>query len=705
MKMIQFLIVIFLGAIISTPASAQELSFKPNEQADAIKDLFNEDQLYDSTELLIGFKQSTTITQRRDILKAFSLSEKDYQEQGSINLVRVPRGQDLEKIANQLVQYKEVNYVEPNLQLQGSSIPSDSYYSKQWGAKKINLPEAWDTTTGESSIVVAVVDSGVDTNHSEFKGKIIKSYDISTGKKSIIGTSHGTHVAGIIGAAMDKKGVVGTAPNISLMPINIFKGSEASVFNFIQGIQYAVDNGVDIINLSLYTSYYSATMDTAIQYAHSKGVLVVSAVGNDGKIMTAYPAALENVIAVSATNQDDSFAKFSNRGEYVDISAPGTDIISTDTDGMYSTMTGTSMATPFISGVSALILSKNPYLSADEVESILIKSSKDLGIKGKDNYFGYGRVDAAAALKQTPSLVKNLKISTSNLQQNGKNTVDASFNVEEGRKVSIYITDKKGKTIKNLITNQISNGELIQISWNGLNNDGAYNYSSQVTIKIKVTDGSKTSYENKNVTITDTLHPYLKNTSSSFIINPKKKLSIPFTLSKRASIKADIYQSNAKKIRNWTTQKSSGDNSISWDGKNNSKKQVSDGKYTINMTPVDPDGYEGLTQKVNVIVDTKAPSLTVKSASKTFNIRKQSKINATLTLKETANVNVSIVDKNGKTVKMIFKNKSLRKGTVTWDGKKFNKIITAVGTYYFKVTAMDKAGNTSVKKVSFKMTK
>ena len=705
MKMIQFLIVIFLGAIISTPASAQELSFKPNEQADAIKDLFNEDQLYDSTELLIGFKQSTTITQRRDILKAFSLSEKDYQEQGSINLVRVPRGQDLEKIANQLVQYKEVNYVEPNLQLQGSSIPSDSYYSKQWGAKKINLPEAWDTTTGESSIVVAVVDSGVDTNHSEFKGKIIKSYDISTGKKSIIGTSHGTHVAGIIGAAMDKKGVVGTAPNISLMPINIFKGSEASVFNFIQGIQYAVDNGVDIINLSLYTSYYSATMDTAIQYAHSKGVLVVSAVGNDGKIMTAYPAALENVIAVSATNQDDSFAKFSNRGEYVDISAPGTDIISTDTDGMYSTMTGTSMATPFISGVSALILSKNPYLSADEVESILIKSSKDLGIKGKDNYFGYGRVDAAAALKQTPSLVKNLKISTSNLQQNGKNTVDASFNVEEGRKVSIYITDKKGKTIKNLITNQISNGELIQISWNGLNNDGAYNYSSQVTIKIKVTDGSKTSYENKNVTITDTLHPYLKNTSSSFIINPKKKLSIPFTLSKRASIKADIYQSNAKKIRNWTTQKSSGDNSISWDGKNNSKKQVSDGKYTINMTPVDPDGYEGLTQKVNVIVDTKAPSLTVKSASKTFNIRKQSKINATLTLKETANVNVSIVDKNGKTVKMIFKNKSLRKGTVTWDGKKFNKIITAVGTYYFKVTAMAKAGNTSVKKVSFKMTK
>ena len=705
MKMIQFLIVIFFGAIISTTASAQELSFKPNEQADAIKDLFNEDQLYDSTELLIGFKQSTTITQRRDILKAFSLSEKDYQEQGAINLVRVPRGQDLEKIANQLIQYKEVNYVEPNLQLKGSSIPSDSYYSKQWGAKRINLPEAWDTTTGESSIVVAVVDSGVDTNHSEFKGKIIKPYDISTGKKSIIGTSHGTHVAGIIGAAMDKKGVVGTASNISLMPINIFKGSEASVFNFIQGIQYAVDNGADIINLSLYTSYYSATMDTAIQYAHSKGVLVVSAVGNDGKTLTAYPAALENVIAVSATNQDDSFAKYSNRGEYVDISAPGTDIISTDTGGMYSTMTGTSMATPFISGVSALILSKNPYLSADEVESILIKSSKDLGIKGKDNYFGYGRVDAAAALKQTPSPVKNLKISTSNLQQNGKNTVDASFNVEVGRKVSIYITDNKGKTIKNLITNQISNGELIQISWNGLNNDGTYNYSSQVTIKIKVTDGSKTSYENKNVTITDTIHPYLKNTSKSFIINPKKKLLVPFILSKNALIKVDVYQSNTKKILNWTTQKYTGENSISWDGKNNIKKQVSDGTYTIQMTPVDPDGYEGLTQKVKVTVDTKAPTFTVKSSSKSFNIKKQSKIVATINLKETARVNVSIVDMKGNTVKTISKNKSLRKGTVTWDGKKSNKTITAVGTYYFKVTAIDKAGNASVKKVSFKVTK
>ena len=705
MKKLQFLIVIFLGAIISTSASAQELSFEPNKQADAIKDLFDENQLYDSTELLIGFKQNTTITQRRDILKAFSLSEKDYQEQGAINLVRVPRGQDLEKMANQLVQYKEVNFVEPNLQLQGSSIPSDSYYSKQWGAKKINLPEAWDTTTGESSIVVAVVDSGVDTNHPEFKGRIIKPYDISTGKKSIIGTSHGTHVAGIIGAAMDKKGVVGTASNISLMPINIFKGSEASMFNFIQGIQYAVDNGADIINLSLYTTYYSATMDTAIQYAHSKGILLVSAVGNDGSATTAYPAALENVIAVSATNQDDSFAKYSNRGGYVDISAPGTDIISTDTDGKYLTMTGTSMATPYISGVSALILSKNPYLSPDEVESILTKSSKELGSKGKDDYFGYGRVDAAAAIKQTPSPVKNFKISTSNLQQNGKNTVDVSFNVEEGRKVSLYITDKKGKTIKNLITNQSSNGELIQASWNGLNNDGAYNYSSKVTIKIKVTDGSKTSYENKNVTITDTLHPYLKNISTSYNINPKKKLSVPFILSKNALIKVDVYQSNAKKILNWTTQKYTGENSISWDGKNNNKKQVSDGTYIIQMTPVDPDGYEGLTQKVNVTVDTKAPSLTVKSVSKTFNIKKKSKINATLTLKETANVNVSIVDKNGKTVKMISKNKSLKKGTVTWDGKKSNKTIAAAGTYYFKVIAMDKAGNASVKKVSFKMTK
>lgn len=691
-KFLAFVGILFSAFICVNSASAED-----------IEQLFKNESLYDSSELIVSFKSYTTSETRQDIIDNLNGTEVDIQ--GDVSLIRVPNAQDLEDSAEKLRQNGHVAFVEPNIELQGSSIPKDSYFTSQWGLKKINLPDAWDDTIGETSIVVGVLDMGIDTSHSEFKGRITNPYDVLTGKSTLIGESHGTHVAGIIGAAMDEKGVVGVAPNVSILPVNLFENSEVKVFNLINGIHYAVDKGADIINLSLYTPYYSATIDAAIEYAYSKGVIVVGAVGNDGKAISAYPAANEHVIAVSATNKNDSIATYSNHGNYVDIAAPGTDILSTDINGTYVTMTGTSMATPIVSGVAALILSKNPFLSPDEVENILLKSSKDLGAKGKDNSFGYGRVDAAAALKETISPITKFKLSSSTLNQNKKNTVDISFYVEKGLSVSLYITNEKGKTIKTFMSNKLSNGGMFKASWNGLNDDGQYNYSGKLNVKVEITNGEKKGWKTAPLTIVDTVHPYLTANGSTYLFNAKKKLDIPFSLSKQASVKAEVYQSNGNKILTWTTKKSSGEGSISWDGKNSSKKQVSDGTYTINLTPIDTAGNKGVIKKVKVTVDSKAPILSVKATTSVFNVSKQKKIVATFTLKESAKVDVSIVDKKGKLVKVLSKNKSLNKGMVSWDGKKTNGSRTIMGTYYFKVTASDKAGNVNTKQSSFSMKK
>ena len=324
-----------------------------------------------------------------------------------------------------------------------------------------------------------------------------------------------------------------------------------------------------------------------------------------------------------------------------------------------------------------------------------MNSSKDLGAKGKDNYFGYGRVDAAAALKETISPITKFKLSSTTLNQNKKDKVDISFYVEKGLTVSLYITDEKGKTIKTLMSKKLSNGGISKASWNGLNDDGQYNYSGKLTVKVEMTNGEKIGLRTAPLTVKDSVHPYLTTNGSTYLFNAKKKLNIPFSLSKQASVKAEVFQSNGKKIRTWTIKKVSGKNSISWDGKNSSKKLVSDGSYTINLIPIDATGNKGVLRKVKVSIDSKAPILTVKATSSVFNVSQQKKIVASFTLKETAKVDIAIVDKKG----------SLKKGMISWDGKKTNGSRAQMGTYYFKVTASDKAGNVNTKSISLTMKK
>jgi hypothetical protein len=186
------------------------------------------------------------------------------------------------------------------------------------------------------------------------------------------------------------------------MPVDVFTGGIGTYEDLIRAIIYATDNGARVINMSLGASSYSLGEEMAVNYAFSHGVVLAAAAGNSGSEMLHYPAAHENVIAVASTTADDVLSSFSTRGDWVDVAAPGSSIYSTYRGNGYRTMSGTSMATPHVSGLSALVLSQNGALTPTQVRGLIEEKVNDLGPTGPDIYFGAGRMNAGLVLGTTP---------------------------------------------------------------------------------------------------------------------------------------------------------------------------------------------------------------------------------------------------------------------------------------------------------------
>ncbi|BAY12514.1 S8 family serine peptidase [Calothrix sp. NIES-2098] len=287
--------------------------------------------------------------------------------------------------------------------------PNDSYYTSDnlWGLKKIQAPAVWDYTKGSKNVVVAVVDTGVDYNHPDLAANIwnpngIHGWDFGDGDSDPNDNDpkggHGTHVAGIIGAVGNNGlGVIGVSPNVSIMATKHFRASdpEGYLWDVPKGIYYAVDNGAKIINLSFGSSAFDQAQYDALNYAYSKGVLVIAAAGNSNRNIDTephYPASydLPNIISVTATDQNDQLAYFSNYGaNSVDLAAPGVDIYSTFPNNQYAKWNGTSMAVPFVSGAAALLLAANPNLGVLDLRYALLSTvDKVNSLQGKINTGG-----------------------------------------------------------------------------------------------------------------------------------------------------------------------------------------------------------------------------------------------------------------------------------------------------------------------------
>lgn len=300
-------------------------------------------------------------------------------------------------------EYTEPHYLYMTNETSSTIVPNDSLYSEyQWNLPSIETEKGWDVSKGSDQVIIAVLDTGVQSNHPDLKGKLIKGTNIvdeSAAPDDDVG--HGTHVSGIIGATVNNgEGVAGLSWYNKIMPVKVLDSSGAgSTYSVAQGIIWAVDHGAKVINMSLGNYAQADFLHDAIKYAYDHDVVMIAASGNDNTDRPGYPAAYPEVFAVAATDSNKEKASFSNYGDYIDVAAPGDNIASTYPGSQYAALSGTSMASPHVAALAGLIRSVNPELSNVEVMELMRKTSIDLGAKGKDDYFGYGEIDIDKALQ------------------------------------------------------------------------------------------------------------------------------------------------------------------------------------------------------------------------------------------------------------------------------------------------------------------
>lgn len=454
----------------------------------------------------------------------------------------------------QLKKRTDVEYAEPNYLVHSNLTPNDDFYSLQSHYSHINLPQAWDITVGiptGDDIIVAVVDTGVVLTHEDLAGQLVDGYDfvsdIDTASDGdgidsdptdpgdgggLDNSWHGTHVAGTIAAASNNnQGIAGVSWGAKIMPIRALGQGGGTTYDVEQGVRYAAglsnDSGTiptqtaDIINLSLGSGGFSQTSQNLYTALYDAGIIVVAAAGNEGTNTPEYPASYSNVFSINAVDLNNDLASYSNFGNTIDIAAPGGDL-SKDFDGngygdgvlstyiedsttepedSYSFLQGTSMATPHVAGVAALMKAIYPELTATEFDSSLQSNTltNDIGSSGKDEEFGYGVIDALKAVQQAQLLAggeatgsmltspsqlnfgSSINTLTINISQAGSspptvssisNTaswlsitgIDVDGNGAGDYRISVNRTGLSDATYSDVISIDLSNGQTLSVS-------------------------------------------------------------------------------------------------------------------------------------------------------------------------------------------------------------------------------------------------
>lgn len=364
--------------------------------------------------VIIGFRKATGASDE-------GKRQKFYRSGGQIKrshkIINAISGQLPENEIEKLKKDPDVAYVEPDVVVGVSEpaltlAPLTQEYTDSWGVTRIGGNSAAAAGFTGAGIKVAVLDSGIDYSHPDLIDNYKGGYNFVYENDDPYDDgyiSHGTHIAGIIGARNNGTGVVGVAPEVSLYAVKVLGGMVmGDLSDILAGIEWAISNNMNVINLSIGSPQDSTAFKDACDRARQAGIIVVAASGNANSSVVDFPAAYESVIAVSATNIDDTRASFSNYGSEVELAAPGMDIKSTLRGGGYGTMRGTSQATAHVSGAAAILLAKaiadgNTGINAAEgVRTRLGASAEDLGDPGRDPYFGFGIVDLGKALTPPP---------------------------------------------------------------------------------------------------------------------------------------------------------------------------------------------------------------------------------------------------------------------------------------------------------------
>lgn len=374
--------------------------------------------------LIVGYQKSI-IPRLMDLPQEAGMAAvgQELQALNALNTVKisVPEGQE-EAIRQELLKNPDVRYVERDYRVEAQLIPNDPRWSQQYGQPAVNAPDAWDITTGSSTVTLAVIDSGIYANHPEFSGRLVRGYDfIDSDGTPQDDCGHGTHVAGIAAATGNNRtGVAGINWRVKIMPIRVISDTGGScsgpTSGLASGIIYAVEHGAQVINMSVGfpAAPVSQLMADAVQYAYDRGVTLFAAAGNNSGAELLQPASLPHVMAVGATNRAlTDRAWFSNRSSQLDhmfVAAPGMDILSTTpagsflyedfgTERNYGLMSGTSMATPFVAGAATLLAGLPQFDTPDKIYQAIYQTAQDIGpTPGWDANTGYGLLQIDLAL-------------------------------------------------------------------------------------------------------------------------------------------------------------------------------------------------------------------------------------------------------------------------------------------------------------------
>ena len=319
--------------------------------------------------------------------------------QSRLFIVDLPPQASEAAVAQQLAHNPHLKFAELDRRIKPSFTANDPYLGSQWHTAKIGAASAWDFSQG-AGIVVAILDSGVDGAHPDLSARMVSGwnfYDGNSNTADVLG--HGTAVAGTAAASTNNgTGVAGVAGQARIMPLRISDSTGYALWSTIaQGITFAADKGARVASISYSNLLQSSAVMSAAQYMKNKGGLVVISAGNNGVNESFTPST--SAISVSATDSNDQITSWSSFGSYVTLSAPGLNIWTTNSGGGYGAWWGTSFSTPTVAGTIALVMAANPGLSPSQIENILFSTAADLGAAGRDNYYGYGRVNAAGAVQ------------------------------------------------------------------------------------------------------------------------------------------------------------------------------------------------------------------------------------------------------------------------------------------------------------------
>jgi len=317
----------------------------------------------------------------------------------AIECVQLPHGASVPAVVARLRANSGVEFAEPDYVVRIFGV-DDPLFSQQWDLTKIGAPAAWAITTGNPSVLVAVLDTGVDFNHPDLAGQIAGSMNFVGTGPADDGNGHGTHTAGTVAARTDDGiGVASLGYNSRLLIGKVVADNGlGDLYTVAQGIDWAADNGAKVITMSLGTTSFSQTLEESVESAWNRGVVVVAAAGNNGNTVPVYPAACVDCIAVAATDQFDRRCSFSTFGSWVHVAAPGLDILSTYPGNSYRVLSGTSMAAPHVAALAALLWA-NGARSNQTIRTALYSSGNPTGGFGR---YAALRINARSALLRLP---------------------------------------------------------------------------------------------------------------------------------------------------------------------------------------------------------------------------------------------------------------------------------------------------------------